>query len=740
MWTSDLDGRNHAPSLAVALRHAQHGRPVGIVCPPDEDGACTCGGKWSRKDRQLVPHDSKEVGKAPVGRLMPNGIGDATTNTASIDRWWHEQPNGNASVELWRSGLFVVDADSPEAEASALSNGLDGGVIRDSRNRAYVFKRPDDCPKVNLIKAEGDPLDILTFGNFIVHGTHQTGCPIYMDPDAVPGPAPAWAVGMVKQKACERAAQDAAASARRAERVAKNASRREPPVRLDGEAISRWNGELVEKRDGQLDRSSSLFFIGLALAEKGATEVTIVAALEERDATLGWHKFTTRSDDGEYVRIAEKVVAHVVEQERGPRIRFGSSTSPDKLRSGQSESITEVACMRVMTVGDLLALDLPEPRHVVVGIVPEGLTLVGGKSKIGKSWLTLGESIAVAAGGKALGKIDVDRGEVLALTLEDTARRLQGRLEAMLGTSPPPAGLHIATEWPRADQGGLEALEAWLTVHPATRLIVVDTWPKFRPPRAKNADAFQDDYQAATALKRIADAHPGLAIIVVIHLRKAPADDWVDSINATSGVAAAADAISVIVRDRGRADAVLKVTGRDLEERELALTWDAEISGWVYVGPAEEFRRSQERAELIRVLAKADRPLAPREIVPQVKGKNAATVRWLLAEMVKDGQAVKAGRGLYTVPNNANKPTTPSAPQPSYPVASPEPAAPIVGGSDVTTNTHQQWVNGETTIVGAEHAPSTTHQQPLPDRNGAIVGVVGKADIVDEEISPDDAW
>jgi hypothetical protein len=401
-----------------------------------------------------------------------------------------------------------------------------------------------------------------------------------------------------------------------------------------------------------------------------------------------------------------------------------------------------LADMRIMSVGELMALVLPEPRHVIAGIVPEGLTLVGGKSKIGKSWMTLGESIAVAAGGKALGKIDVERGEVLALTLEDTARRLQGRLEAMLGTSAPPAGLHIATEWPRADQGGLEALEAWLTVHPTTRLIVIDTWPKFRPPRAKNADAFQDDYQAATALKRIADAHPGLAIIVVIHLRKAPADDWVDSINATSGVAAAADAVSVIVRDRGRADAVLKVTGRDVEERELALTWDADLSGWVYAGPAEEFRRSQERAELLRVLAEADRPLAPREIVPRVKGKNAATVRWLLAEMAKDGEVVKAGRGLYTTPNNANKPTTPSPEQPSHLVASPEQDTPIVGGPFTSTNNHQQSPNGTASIVGGADGPPTTHQQPLPDRNGAVVGVVGDvggqdADIVDEVIDRD---
>jgi hypothetical protein len=69
-----------------------------------------------------------------------------------------------------------------------------------------VFRRPVDCPKENMIKKDGDPLDILTFGNFIVAGRHQTGCPIYMDPDAEPGPAPTWAVELLKKKAAENSA------------------------------------------------------------------------------------------------------------------------------------------------------------------------------------------------------------------------------------------------------------------------------------------------------------------------------------------------------------------------------------------------------------------------------------------------------------------------------------------------------------------------------------------------------
>ena len=86
-----LHAHEDAPSLAVALRHAHHGRPVGIVCPPDSNGECTCGGKRDALG-QLVPHDPKEVGKAPIGGLMPKGIDSATTNSATIDRWFTAKP------------------------------------------------------------------------------------------------------------------------------------------------------------------------------------------------------------------------------------------------------------------------------------------------------------------------------------------------------------------------------------------------------------------------------------------------------------------------------------------------------------------------------------------------------------------------------------------------------------------------------------------------------------------------
>ena len=52
---------------------------------------------------------------------------------------------------------------------------------------------------------------------------------------------------------------------------------------------------------------------------------------------------------------------------------------------------------QTFTATDLMALELPNPRPAVQGLIPEGLTLLAGKPKTGKSWLALQIALAVAA-------------------------------------------------------------------------------------------------------------------------------------------------------------------------------------------------------------------------------------------------------------------------------------------------------------------------------------------------------
>ena len=117
-----------------------------------------------------------------------------------------------------------------------------------------------------------------------------------------------------------------------------------------------------------------------------------------------------------------------------------------------------------------MAADFPEPRWAVPGIVAEGVTVLAGAPKVGKSWLGLGLVVATATGGKALGSIDVAAGPSLYLALEDTGRRLKDRLGKVLGISPPPNTLTLATECPPLPAGGADMISAWLDHHPGAQI------------------------------------------------------------------------------------------------------------------------------------------------------------------------------------------------------------------------------------------------------------------------------
>ncbi len=107
---------------------------------------------------------------------------------------------------------------------------------------------------------------------------------------------------------------------------------------------------------------------------------------------------------------------------------------------------TQVVRRTSWTSVELLAEVFPDPRWAVAGIVAEGLNLLAGPPKLGKSWFALDIAVAVAAGGKALGHIDVELGDALYLALEDPPRRMQDRTRKVLAGSPPSPRLTIGVE------------------------------------------------------------------------------------------------------------------------------------------------------------------------------------------------------------------------------------------------------------------------------------------------------
>ena len=212
---------------------------------------------------------------------------------------------------------------------------------------------------------------------------------------------------------------------------------------------------------------------------------------------------------------------------------------------------------------------------------------------MGKSWLALDVCLAVASGTTALGNLSTTAGDVLYCALEDNFRRLRGRIEKLL---PPlaawPERLTVATKWRRLDVGGVADIAEWCGGVPEPRLVVLDTLAGIRPARS-NAEAMYDgDYKALLAVHHMASERR-IAVLVLHHTRKLEADDPLDAISGTLGLAGCADGALVI--NRTAQGTSLYTRGRDIEERDSAISFDKTTCRWSILGDAAEVHRSDGR-------------------------------------------------------------------------------------------------------------------------------------------------
>lgn len=316
------------------------------------------------------------------------------------------------------------------------------------------------------------------------------------------------------------------------------------------------------------------------------------------------------------------------------------------------------------TAAEIMAMDFPEPKWAIPGLVAEGVTLLAGAPKIGKSWLSLNVSTSVATGGKALGKVDVEAGDVLYLALEDNPRRLQSRLAKVLAREPAPDRLTFAVHCEPLPAGGAERIASWLDAHPAARLVVVDVFARVRGHAPQNMSSYDADYLAMGALKRLADRH-GVAILVVHHTRKMQSEDFLDAVSGTNGLAGSADAVLVLRRSRGKASAELHVTGRDIEEAEYALDFDPRYGLWQMLdGPASDYSLGDTRRQILDHL-RAVPGATPKQIADALS-LNYETAKKTCKRMFDDDQLDTDGAGTYFLPPSIPVPPVPGVPVPLF--------------------------------------------------------------------------
>ena len=301
----------------------------------------------------------------------------------------------------------------------------------------------------------------------------------------------------------------------------------------------------------------------------------------------------TQAPDLAALQTAACVSAVAAPQPQGMQMLTAEEILEKQKRQRQQELLVKYPIIQAQV---LSMKNLPPVQYFVEDMLPEGTLILAAKSKIGKSWLCLDLGIRIAAGEPFMGKATNQCG-VLCMALEDSENRLQSRMKRVLRGKLPPPDFYFMTDAPTLDNGLLEVLDMQLDQHPSIRLVIVDTLARIRGESKSRDGAYAADYREMGKLQTYF-RKKGVSVMFVTHLRKMDDDDVFNMINGSTGLMGAADNIWIISKKyRTDETATLHMTGRELCQNELVISFNKDTCVWELVGSKDEVAKEEKRTE-----------------------------------------------------------------------------------------------------------------------------------------------
>ncbi|MGA2503151.1 MAG: AAA family ATPase [Anaerolineales bacterium] len=314
--------------------------------------------------------------------------------------------------------------------------------------------------------------------------------------------------------------------------------------------------------------------------------------------------------------------------------RFNLRVITEALDTNESNSALESLLPRLKTIDSAIIMqtEYPPVPWIVPDLLPPGLTVLSGKPKVGKSWLALQLALSILTGGKMFGR-DVEMGRVLYLALEDNERRLQDRMKKQ-GWPVNPGGVDFMLFDTFRDQigalnshGGKRLLKN--VEIKKYRLVIVDTFS--RSIQGEQLDVGEMT-QAVGTLQQYA-LSKGIGLLFLDHMPKNTGDltDPIQHIYGSVSKAAALDTVWGLYKERGKVGAKLAITGRDIKDETLKLTFDMCGCYWHCEGNALDFEMTIQRKAILETLEDLGRCQAV--AIADATGQQINHVRERLAEL-----------------------------------------------------------------------------------------------------------
>ena len=301
------------------------------------------------------------------------------------------------------------------------------------------------------------------------------------------------------------------------------------------------------------------------------------------------------------------------------------------------------------SAAELPSMEIPPIDFLVQGLVPEGLSILGGAAKTGKTYLLLQLAVSLASGTPFLNRDVPKKRRVLYYYLERGCRQVKTRFEEIYGSDfSPPADLIFVHRLPRLSLGGLAILEQHIERY-SPEVVIFDTWQNIRAETKGTQNAYEKEYAELAFIKGQIMAKFGVSVFLAHHLKlfkKGDITDPMSMFNGSAAISGAVDTAMLMFRERFSETATLSVFGRDVEDTVIELVkrktagWkESEDGGSIRLIGETDFQR-----EIIAVLEKHPDGVTARDVAKKLPGTQYDSIQRQLKRWFDNGKIDREGK------------------------------------------------------------------------------------------------
>ena len=306
--------------------------------------------------------------------------------------------------------------------------------------------------------------------------------------------------------------------------------------------------------------------------------------------------------------------------------------------------------LETISAEEFSKIEYPPIKFLVQDILPEGLSILGGSPKIGKTFFALNLALSIANGDTTLGSLQTEKTGVAYFAVDEKDQYVQDKFNNIREFQKKydiPENLEFGFKMNRLSEGGYEQITDFIDRKPELKLIVIDTLGRVRR-HSGQGNAYEVDVEAIGQLQDICK-EKNVSILLLHHNKKGKSEDYIENLSGSMGITGTVDTILYLDRKRGETEGVLKVTGRLIkDEKDLSIKFNKDILSWEILGDAELYRQSNERKEIIDILLTENYPLTNKDL-QAITEMNYSTIKGLTWRMAKDGILIKVNNGAYVV-------------------------------------------------------------------------------------------